>query len=85
MLFFALPTGLNVIGFENGVDDVRGLVALHGWTGADQVLVAVNVVDATDARPQLRVGPDEWLKLRGIRYRNTIIGVFHGVELSDGH
>jgi hypothetical protein len=84
LLFFALPTGLDVIGFKNGVDDVRGLVALHGWTGTDQVLVAVNVVDTTDARPQLGVGPDEWLKLRGIRYRNTIIGAYHGVGLSDG-
>ena len=59
MLFVDL---LNVIGFENGVDDVRGLVALHGWTGADEVLVAVNVVNTAHTRPQLGVGSDKRLQ-----------------------
>ena len=41
---------------------VRGLVRLHGRAGAHQVLVAVDVVDPRDARPEFGLGPDEGLE-----------------------
>ena len=61
---FFSPNGLDVVGFEDGVDDVRRRVRVHRRARADQVLVAVDVVDATDARPELRVGADERLKVQ---------------------
>lgn len=37
---------------------VRRLVRLHGWACAHQVLVAVDVVDPGDARPEFGLGSD---------------------------
>ena len=59
---FVSPDGLDVVRLDDGVDDVRRLVGVHRRTRADEVLVAVDVVDAADARPQLCVGADERLK-----------------------
>ena len=54
-------TGDNVLDLAIA-DEVWRDVGVHGRAGADEVLVAVHVVDPTHARPQLRVGQDERLK-----------------------
>lgn len=41
---------------------VRRLVRLHGRAGAHQVLVAVDVVDPGDARPEFGLGSDVRLR-----------------------
>lgn len=41
---------------------VRRLVDFHGWAGAHEVLVAVDVIDPGDAWPEFGVGPNEWLQ-----------------------
>lgn len=48
---------------------VRRLVDLHGWTGAHKVLVAVDVVDPRNGRPELGLGSYE--RLRGQKNRKT--------------
>ena len=66
----ALSTRMAVTGERASSAEVRGrrpasvLVGLHRRADADQVAVAVGVVDAADARPEL-VGPDPRQRVRG--------------------
>lgn len=41
---------------------VRRLVDLHGWAGAHKVLVAIDVINPGDTRPEFGLGPNERLQ-----------------------
>lgn len=43
---------------------VRRLVDLHGWAGAHEVLVSIDVIDPGDAWPEFGFRPNEWLQMR---------------------
>ena len=49
-------------GLDHRVHDVRRSIGFHGRATADQVLVAVDVVDSAHTRPQLGIGRHERLK-----------------------